>query len=172
MSETVEIVSGYRPGVIGRLTQLHGEFYADRWGVDARFEGEVARELGEFLQQFDPGRSGFWFVRGGAEVVGAIAIDGQSGQPGEARLRWFILAPGWQGRGLGRRLMTLAMTFCARVGFRRVYLWTAADLDAARALYESFGFSLAEEYEDTVWGAPIRHQRYEFQPGAGLGHRL
>ncbi len=164
MLHTPEIIAGYQPGVIGRITQLHGEYYADRWGVGARFEGEVARELGEFLQRFDPARSGFWLVRSGPDIIGAIAIDGQSGEPGEARLRWFILAPGWQGHGLGRRLMTTAMEFCARTGFHRVYLWTSADLDAARALYEAFGFTLAEEYEDTVWGAPIRHQRYEFQP--------
>jgi GNAT superfamily N-acetyltransferase len=173
MTDVLEIVAGYRPGVIGRITQVHGEYYAARWGVDARFEGEVARELGDFVRRFDPARSGLWTVWSHDGVVGAIAIDGQSGEPGDARLRWFILDPDYQGRGIGRRLMTTAMDFCAQAGHRRVYLWTAADLDAARALYEAFGFTLVEEYEDGVWGAPIRHQRYEvaLTPGERLRSR-
>jgi len=41
--------------------------------------------------------------------------------------------------------MTEAITFCQRKSFKRIYLTTFAGLDAARHLYEKFGFKLCHE---------------------------
>ena len=78
-----------------------------------------------------------------------------------AHLRWFILDSGCQGQGIGRRLLTEALRHCRRQGFRRVYLWTFAGLDAARHLYESAGFRLCRELEGRQWGVVVQEQMFE-----------
>jgi GNAT superfamily N-acetyltransferase len=138
-------ISGYEPGAIGRITELHGTYYHEHWDLGLYFEAKVASELAAFLSRFDPSRDGIWIAKVGGEMVGAIVIDGIDAAGEGARLRWFILAPEYQGKGIGNRLMQEAMTFCRKAGFKRVYLTTFAGLDAARHLYEKFGFRLCRE---------------------------
>ena len=47
--------------------------------------------------------------------------------------------------------MTEAVTYCREQNFARVYLWTFAELEAARHLYSSFGFRKTEEEENDNW---------------------
>jgi GNAT superfamily N-acetyltransferase len=139
------ILTDYTPGVIGRITELHGTYYHHHWGLGLYFEAKVASELSAFMSRFDPAHDGLWVVQASGAIVGAVFIDGSDAGGQGARLRWFILAPEHQGRGLGNRLMEEAMSFCRRVGFRRVYLTTFKGLDAARHLYEKAGFRLCGE---------------------------
>jgi GNAT superfamily N-acetyltransferase len=113
------------------------------------FEAKAATELSEFLSRFDLSRDGAWFARVNGEIVGGIFIDGKDAEGEGARLRWFILDPAYQGRGIGNRLMEAAMDFCKEKGFRRVYLTTFKGLNAARHLYEKFGFRLYSEEDGT-----------------------
>jgi len=154
-------ITGYVPGAIGRVTELHGTYYSRHWGLDAAFEAEVARELGEFMARLHPARDGLWVAREGEAILGAIVIDGGVTPEEGARLRWFILDEACQGRGVGRRLMGAAMDFCERAGFERVYLWTFRGLVAARHLYDVWGFVETAHYEDTAWGDTVRHERLD-----------
>jgi len=152
---------GYRPGALGRVTELHGGYYAEHWGFDVRFEAEVAREMAAFLLRFDPEHDGFWLAMADGQILGSITIDGGENPAEGARLRWFVLAPESQGRGIGKLLMGEAMAFCRGKAFHRVYLHTFAGLEAARHLYEAFGFCLIAENQDDDWGSPITHQTFE-----------
>lgn len=58
----IEIVRGPRPGAIGRIAQLHGEYYAAAWKFDATFEAYVAREVADFITRFDAKRDGLWLA--------------------------------------------------------------------------------------------------------------
>ena len=157
---TVELC-GYRAGALGRVTELHGSYYAEHWGLDIRFEAEVAREMASFLLRFDPEHDGFWLAIADGRILGSITIDGGESPAEGARLRWFVLAPESQGRGIGKLLMEAAMAFCRRKAFHRVYLHTFAGLEAARHLYEAHGFRLIAENEDDDWGSPVTHQTFE-----------
>ncbi len=157
-------LTGYFPGVIGKIVELHAVYYARHWGFDISFETQVGRELSEFMAGFDESRDGFWAALVGDEFAGAIAIDGrQSGQHG-ARLRWFIVDERFQGRGVGRLLMDEAMAFCRRVGQVRVHLWTFKGLEVARVLYERAGFRLHAEVPVEKWGNAITEQMYLYGP--------
>jgi GNAT superfamily N-acetyltransferase len=152
---------GHTPGVIGEITALHATYYHEHWNFDLYFEAKVASELSAFLTRFDPAHDGFWVATADGGVVGAIAVEGGGAGTEGARLRWFIVAPEYHGGGLGNRLMQEALGFCARTGFRRVYLTTFAGLDAARHLYEKNGFTLIAEQEDSTWGTPVIEQTFE-----------
>lgn len=142
-------LSGYVPGALGRITELHGTYYAANWDMGLYFEAKVATELAAFLSRFDAARDGAWFAHAGGTIVGGIFIDGSDAAGEGARLRWFILDPAYQGRGVGNRLMQEAVGFCRGKGYRRVYLTTFAGLTAARHLYEKFGFRQCGEADGT-----------------------
>ena len=156
MPAELSIDSGYRPGCIGRIAELHGEYYARHAGFGVFFEGKVARELGEFCERLDPARDGLWL----AMREGGIAIDGPKGDDGEAHLRWFIVSDAIRGSGGGGRLLATALDFCRACGFRGVHLWTFEGLAAARHLYERHGFRLVHQQPGNQWGSEVNEQRF------------
>ena len=157
--ETIHI-EGYRPGALGRVTEIHAVYYDSNWGFGLYFERKVAREMAEFLGRFDAAKDGVWLAIDGDRVVGSVFIDGVDADTKGAHLRWYIVSDDCRGRGIGKVLLRNAMDFCRQVGYRSVYLWTFAGLDAARHLYEGQGFSLAEEREDTSWGETVTEQKF------------
>ncbi len=160
MSDT-EIVRGYTPGCIGRVAELHGAYYAEHWGFGLFFEGKVATELSEFLGRYDEGRDGFWTVPLDERVEGSITIDGIHASEEGAHLRWFIMSDALRGKGVGGRLIDVAIDFCRSRGYGKVYLWTFAGLGAARHLYEKAGFELVEQFKGDQWGTEVEEQRFE-----------
>ena len=154
-------LSAYIPGAIGRVAELHGRYYHEHSGFDLFFESKVATELSEFLRRFNKGRDGFWVASIDGTIAGAIAIDGVNFDNKGAHLRWFIVAPENQGQGIGKILIGEAIEFCRRTEFKRVYLWTFGGLDAARHLYEKFGFKLSEQHEGNQWGKKVTEQMFE-----------
>ena len=156
--------SGYFPGVIGMITEAHAVYYHEHWGLDASFEAQVGRELSEFIDAFREGRDGIWVATVGGRFAGSAVIDGRQASTQGARLRWFIVAPSFQGVGMGKALLARAMEFCRERRYRKVHLWTFKGLDAARALYESLGFRLCEEHVVDQWGRNLTEQKFELNP--------
>jgi GNAT superfamily N-acetyltransferase len=98
----------------------------------------------------------------GERTLGSLAIDGDLAAR-VAHLRWFIIDDALRGSGIGKQLMARAMSF-ADAHYDETYLWTFKSLDAARHLYESFGFTLSDEAEGTRWGASVTEQRFTRRP--------
>src|SRR5512139_2582362 len=114
-------LSGYVPGAIGRLAELHGRYYHAHWGFGLFFESKVATELSEFLCRFKEGRDGFWDADRNGEIAGAIAIDAIHEGTEGAHLRWFIVAPEDQGKGIGESLLGQAVAFCRERKYPRIF---------------------------------------------------
>ncbi len=153
--------SSYYPGVIGEITRLHATYYHEHWGFDISFETQVGKELSEFMQDFREDLDLLAAARVDGRFAGAIAIDGHSHVAGQARLRWFIVHPDFQGLGLGQQLLRQGIEFCRRAGFRKVILWTFQGLDSARRLYEGAGFTLTEQRQAQQWGSTVEEQKFE-----------
>ncbi len=161
MSQREQLVelTGYQPGGLGKMVELHGRYYGTEWGFDLRFEANIATEAAAFLSRLDPARDGFWLAWLDGRMVGSITIDGEpQGNQDGAHLRWFIAEPHIVGRGIGGALMGAAMTFCRDQCYRRVWLTTFAGLDAARALYDRHGFVETGTFENNEWDRPIKMQ--------------
>jgi GNAT superfamily N-acetyltransferase len=154
-------LTGYYPGVVGKITELHATYYHENWGLDVSFETQVGRELSEFIAGFQKNRDGFWVATLAGEFAGSIAIDGRGASEHGARLRWLIVDPKSQGRGIGRLLLTEALAFCRSSGYNRIYLWTFKGLEAARFLYEQAGFKLRQEHHVDQWGRELTEQMFE-----------
>lgn len=156
----VTITTGYQPGLIGRVAEMHGCYYARQHGFGHFFEGKVAAGLAEFAGRLDAPRNQIWVASQQGRIVGSVAIDGEDLGNNQAHLRWFILDDGCRGAGVGRKLLSTAMAFCDAQAFEAVQLWTFSGLDAARRLYESFGFTLTQEWQGDQWGKNMLEQQF------------
>ena len=45
-------LTGYYPGVLGKITELHAVYYHEHWEFDISFETQVGMELCEFMSRF------------------------------------------------------------------------------------------------------------------------
>jgi GNAT superfamily N-acetyltransferase len=155
------VISGYQPGVIGRITALHANYYSKYSGFGLHFESKVATEMSEFLTRFDEGNDGFWIARVNDEIIGSIAIDGLHSATKGYHLRWYIVDEKYQGKGIGNQLMQKAIDFCRKKSGSRIYLWTISGLEASRHLYEKHGFKMCESHSGTTWGIETNEQMFE-----------
>lgn len=153
--------SSYVPGAMGRLLALQIETYAPALGFGRAFEAKVGADMAEFLGRYDSVRDLLLTALVGDRVVGGITLDRSEHDPalGLAHLRWFVVDPVFRGQGIGRALLTRAVDFARARGDRQIYLWTVADLPAARRQYDAQGFVVAEQMRAATWGKPMTEQR-------------
>jgi len=152
------IHEGYLPGCIGDIASLHGRYYAQQAGFGVFFEKRVATELAAFAERLPCTDKALWLYMEGDRTLASLAIDGNAIHS-RAHLRWFIVDDALQGSGIGRQLLALAMDFVDE-RFAETYLHTFKGLDAARHLYEAFGFQMTDEEVGQQWGATVVEQRF------------
>jgi GNAT superfamily N-acetyltransferase len=160
---TTTIHKGYLPGAIGRIVDLHATYYHRQAQFGLRFESRVARELADFCERYVEDRDGLWLALKDGQVKGSIAIDGLGAKENGAHLRWFICSDSTRGTGMGTALLAAAIAFCRSRRYDLVDLWTFEGLDAARHLYEKFGFRLVHEQRGAQWGVEVNEQRFELR---------
>ena len=78
-----------------------------------------------------------WVCELGGEIVGHVVM---SVAVGEAHLLNICVAPEWQGRGVGRRLLRRMLRIAGECEADTMFLEVRASNGCARALYESEGF--------------------------------
>jgi GNAT superfamily N-acetyltransferase len=148
-----------QPGDLGWAVMAHGELYAAEFGWDQSFEALVARIVADYASDHDPAREAAWIAELGGKRVGCVFCV--AADPTTAQLRILLVDPSVRGRGLGRRLVDECLGFAARVGYRRIKLWTNSPLVAARQVYLSRGFELVDEDPHHSFGADLIGQVYE-----------
>jgi GNAT superfamily N-acetyltransferase len=147
-----------QPGDLGMVVHLHGVHYWREYGLDVTFEPYVAKPLADFVLS---GAGRIWIAEEGARVAGSIAMV--DAELGVGQLRWFLVTPEARGTGLGKRLLDAALGYARERGFRRIYLWTFANLDGALRLYERAGFTVTDRKTDFVWGAERTELRMDLE---------
>jgi len=149
-----------RPGDVDAILRFHCDTYASEFGFDPTFETHVAAPLSAFAETHSS-RQRLWIAESNARMVGCVAIleaDARS-----AQLRWFLVAPEARGAGLGRRLLTEAVSFSRSQDYARIFLWTVSVLHAAARLYRSLGFEIVEAKPERLWGIDLVEECYELK---------
>jgi DNA-binding MarR family transcriptional regulator/GNAT superfamily N-acetyltransferase len=157
---SIEIVSGYLPGFTGRTLEMHMQYYSRTVGFGAFFEAAVGTALADLAGRLSHPLNQTWSALSDGRIVGSVSIDGETLGKNRAHLRTFIIDDSVRGSGVGRQLLNRAVSFCDEQGFDETHLWTFKGLDAARHLYESVGFTLAEEQPGTQWGQLMTEQLF------------
>jgi DNA-binding MarR family transcriptional regulator/N-acetylglutamate synthase-like GNAT family acetyltransferase len=143
----------HRPGDMGWVVERHAAVYFAEWGWGAQFEALVAGIVKDFLDKLDPARERCWIAERDGERVGCVFVvdDGKS----SARLRLLLVEPAARGTGLGTRLVEECIRFARAKGYRRLVLWTHANLEAARAIYRKTGFTLEKRWKHRDFGHAV-----------------
>ncbi len=147
------------PGDAGWIISRHGALYAQDEGYDQSFEGLVAGIVAEFIRTRDPARERAWIARAGDERIGCIFCVRESDDV--ARLRLFLLEPAARGRGVGRQMLDLCLSFARQAGYTRIVLWTHESHRAACALYAAAGFQMTSESPAVAFGQSVVDQTWE-----------
>jgi DNA-binding MarR family transcriptional regulator/GNAT superfamily N-acetyltransferase len=153
----------HRPGDMGWVVERHGVLYHQEYGWGARFEALVADVVGKFLRDFDPRRERCWIAERRlddySERVGSVFVvkEGRS----TAKLRLLLIEPTVRGRGLGKRLVEECIAFARKSGYRKLVLWTHANLVTARAIYAKLGFRMVKREPHRQFGVPVVGEYWE-----------
>jgi GNAT superfamily N-acetyltransferase len=153
--------TAFGPGDIGSLIRLHGILYSREYGYDRTFEAYVAAGVADLVLKFDKRRDRLWLVEKDGELIASIAIVHRAGNC--AQLRWYHVHPDYRGCGLGQRLMRSAVRFCRARGYRRIFLWTTSELEAAAHIYQRLGFQRTGHKTHAIWGRKQTEQRYDLR---------
>ena len=143
------------PGDLGWMVKRHGELYFEEYGWSGPFEGMCARIVSDFVANFDAKLEKCWIAVMCGEPVGCVMLvkdDPKARKADVARIRLLLLDPKARGMGLGRRLAEECVAFARAKGYRRVTLWTHAELTAARAIYAKLGFRKTDQESHDDWG--------------------
>lgn len=143
------------PGDLGRLIALHGEVYRQWPGFGPEFEAFVARTVAEYgLENDFNGR--IWLLERNRdrqpELVGCCAIAFRSAHL--AQLRWVLLREEYSGKGLGQRMVEIALAHCRQSGVGKVFLETTDGLEASSRLYRKLGFRETSNRVVPLWSGP------------------
>lgn len=149
----------HRPGDMGWVVHRHGELYAREWGYNAEFEALVARIVADFLDNLDPSAERCWIAEREGEILGSVFVVRKTKQA--AKLRLLLVEPSARGLGLGRRLVDECIRFARRAGYRKMTLWTQADLTAARHVYQQAGFVCVRRISRRSFGAERTAETWE-----------
>jgi ribosomal protein S18 acetylase RimI-like enzyme len=157
------IRSELRPGDMEAIVDHHRRVYGEEYGVDSRFGDFVAEAVARAeARGFPTEREAIRIVELDGEHVGSFGLTDEGDDT--AAIRWVVLSPEVRGKGLGRRLLGEMLAFAEEHGYRRVWLGTFSELEAAAHLYRDAGFVLTESDTAPRWGRDaITYQSYELE---------
>jgi len=163
----------HRAGDMGWVVERHAVLYGEEYGWGALFEALVADIVAKFLRDFDPRREHCWIAErricDHAERVGSVFLVRESAST--AKLRLLLIEPHVRGAGLGKRLVEECIAFARKAGYRKLVLWTHANLLAARAIYTRLGFRKVKSEPHRQFGVPVVGEYWELALGGRFKRR-
>jgi DNA-binding MarR family transcriptional regulator/ribosomal protein S18 acetylase RimI-like enzyme len=153
-----------QPGDIGWIVHRQGLLYVEEYHWDETYEALAATIVGEFVQNFDPKRERCWVAERDGEIVGSVfAVKAASDDEMTAKLRLLYVEPSARGLGIGARLVDECIRFVRRVGYKKLTLWTQANLYAARRIYERAGFRLMNAVPNHAFGHDLISETWDLE---------
>ena len=143
-----------RHGDMGWVVEQHGALYWQEFGWNSEFEVLVAEIAAGLVRQHDPARERGFIAELNGERVGSVFVV-RGDAEGEAKLRLLLLTPAARGLGLGGRLTDECIAFARAKGYRRLVLWTNANLLVARGIYAQRGFRLIDSEPHHSFGQDL-----------------
>ncbi len=147
------------PGDAGWVAMRHGELYWRDEGYDIRFEALVLGILSDFVSNRKDGERAWIAVDDAGTRLGCVFAT--LPEPGDAKLRMFLVEPAARGTGLAQFLLDTLIAHARRLGAKRVVLWTHESHRAAGRLYARNGFHLLDETPVVAFGQPTLEQNWE-----------
>jgi mycothiol synthase len=149
MSEIAPRCRSLQPGEEGRLTQLQNRSFAGTWGFNPNTTEEIIYRINlpksspaDIFLMFDSDKPvGYCWTR--IEFRKKKATGEETG-----RIYMLGVDPDYRGRGLGRQLLLIGLSYLKSKGLRVAVLTVDSENKAARVLYNSVGFEL---WKSSLW---------------------
>ncbi len=151
---------GLRPGDLGWVVERHATVYAEDYGYDEWFEGQVAGVVAGFAAARDPATERAWIAEVDGEPVGCVfCVRAGSRPPGSrppgsrppgsadepvarlhGRLQLLLVQPSARGLGVGRRLVQECIAFARRAGYQTLGAQVQDSQRSAERILRAAGF--------------------------------
>jgi GNAT superfamily N-acetyltransferase len=151
----------HRVGDMGWVVYREAVGYAEQYGWNAGFEALAARIVADFIDHYDAEKERCWMAEVDGENVGHVFLVKDPERADTAKLRLLFVEASARGMGLGDALVRECVTFARAAGYRRVMLWTQANLSAAVKIYARAGFRLVAEEPHHSFGKDLVGQVWE-----------
>ena len=144
---------------INYVISRHRVLYEEEYGLTSVFSDYVDKGVHHFAKHYDKNCECMLIAEVEKKPVGSIVIV--KSDDSTAQLRYFLIEPEMRGRGLGHRLVKMALDFCREKGYKHAFLETISSLKTARHIYKSHGFTLTSSHENPTWGENILEERWD-----------
>lgn len=144
---------------IDYVISRHQILYEEEYKLSPVFGDYVEKGLHHFAQCYDKEKEYMLIPEMNGHPVGSIVIAKVDDKT--AQLRYFLLEPETRGRGLGHKLVDMALFFCREKGYKHVFLETISALETARHIYASKGFRITQSHKNPTWGKDILEERWD-----------
>ena len=138
-----------RPGELGWIIQVHGQYYAEKFGRHDEFECIVARIIVEYLSCKETNKQACFIADYDGKPVGCVILMRNNDL--EGKLRVLFVSEDARGKGVGGLLVESLLKTARAIGYETLCLWTTNNQEAARALYRKVGFSLVSSTKNTTF---------------------
>ncbi|MCG5212309.1 helix-turn-helix domain-containing GNAT family N-acetyltransferase [Streptosporangium sp. KLBMP 9127] len=145
-----------RSGDLGWVVYRHGVLYGQEYGWGQGFEALVAGIVAGYGERHDPEREAGWIAEVDGERAGCVFCVRKDDET--AQLRLLLVEPSARGMGIGAGLVRECLHFAAGAGYKRIMLWTRANLLTAGRIYAAAGFELMEEHPGEDSGKKVVEQ--------------
>ncbi|MFT4416770.1 GNAT family N-acetyltransferase [Fredinandcohnia humi] len=143
---------------VEKIVDLHYLLFKKEYGYDESFMDFIYQKVVE-INKRNNDREMIWVVERNKKHLGSISISEYN--QNTAQLGLFLLDPIVRGAGIGCQLIELAINHCRDKGFSRIILLTNDKLEAARSLYEKYGFVIIDTKKIYVSAQWINEECWE-----------
>ncbi len=143
------IIRSPLPGDYGWIIQVHGRYYADKFGWHEGFECLVAKIMVEYLNSITSEKQACFIAEYNDQPVGCIML--MENTPHEGKIRVMYVSRRVRGKGVGTALSNALMKKAKEIGYVTLTLWTTNNQIEARKLYEKIGFSMISKSPNTTF---------------------
>ncbi|MDK9705723.1 MAG: GNAT family N-acetyltransferase [Desulforhopalus sp.] len=147
------------PGDYGWIVQVHGQYYAEKFGWYEDFECIVAKIMVEYLDSLKSNRQACYIAEQNGLPVGCIMLMEDSQDLGKVRV--LFVSDSARRQGIGWLLINALLEKAQEIGYRKLSLWTTNNQIEARELYRKAGFSLVSESPNTTFAKGSVDEKWE-----------
>ena len=154
MASQIQLVTPRQPGELDALRRIIRE-YADSLNIDLCFQ-DFDAELAGLPGEYGAPRGALLTVLVDGLLAGCCALRPMDtvDYPNACEMKRLFVRQQFRGLGLGRQLVEAILDAARGAGYDCVLLDTLDDMEAARTLYEDFGFvEIPPYYHNPIAGA-------------------
>lgn len=144
------VIRQLKLGDAGWIIHRHGALIAVEQGWDQKFEALCAQILADFIRDYDPSSDRSWIAERDGQILGSLFLVREDAQT--ARLRLLYVEAAARGMGLATRLLERSIRFARERGYKTLQLFTTAENEAARRIYQRMGFTRIREEPTSLFG--------------------